>query len=182
MRKMYREVERAVFEVLAHPVRRDILKLASYGEDGASYTDILNELALSTGRLNYHIKQMEGFVHKNERLRYTLTPLGIAAVDLMSSLGKDLPEGAQKFVKIPKPTSLMSALKFMAYLLMFVVSIPTIFTGLWIYDLIVSGGQLIEIIGFIIVLAIGLAIFVWIAYMVRYAPGYLKHLERRFYE
>ncbi|MFW9847451.1 MAG: winged helix-turn-helix domain-containing protein [Candidatus Thorarchaeota archaeon] len=179
---MHKEVERAVFEVLAHSVRRDILKLASYGEDGASYTDILNELALSTGRLNYHIKQMEGFIHKNERLRYALTPLGRTAVDLMSSLGNDLPEGVEKFVKIRKSPSLMPALKFMAYLLMFIVSIPVIFTGFWIYDLIVSGGQLMEIVALMVVLAIGLAIFVWIAYMVRYAPGYLKHLERRFYE
>ncbi|MHA2134221.1 MAG: winged helix-turn-helix domain-containing protein [Candidatus Thorarchaeota archaeon] len=179
---MHKEVEATVFEVLAHPVRRDILKLVAYREDGASYTDILGEFSLSTGRLNYHLKQMDGFIQKNDHLRYTLTPLGRAAADLMFSLGKDLPEDAEKFVKIRKPPSLMPALKFMAYLLMVVVSIPIIFVGMELYGLIVEGGQLIEIVGFTVAMAIGLAVFVWIAYMVRFAPGYLRHLERRFYE
>jgi hypothetical protein len=177
-----KEVESTVFEVLAHPVRRDILKLVSYSEDGASYTGILGELALSTGRLNYHLKQMDGFIQKNGRLRYTLTPLGRAAADLMLSLGKDLPEDVEKFVKIRKPPSLMPALKFMAYLLMVVVSIPIIFVGGQVYGAIVGGGELIEIIGLSLAMAIGIAVFVWIAYMVRVAPGYLRHLERRFYE
>ena len=179
---MQKEVEATVFEVLAHPVRRDILKLLSYGEDGASYTDILGEFTLSTGRLNYHLKQMEGFIQKNDHLRYTLTPLGKAATDLLVSLRKDLPEDVQKFLKIRKPPSLMPALKSMAFLLMFVVSIPTIFVGMELYDTIVSGGQMIDILFLTVAMSIGIAVFVWIAYMVRYAPDYLRHLERRFYE
>lgn len=179
---MQKEVEATVFEVLAHPVRRDILRLVFHDENGASYTDILNEFALSTGRLNYHLKQMDGFIQKNDLLRYTLTPLGKAAADLVFSLGKDLPDDVERFVRIRRPPSLMPALKFMAYLLMIVVSIPTILAGMQIYDLIVRGSQLIEIISYTIVLAIGLAVFLWIAYMVRFAPGYLRHLERRFYE
>jgi len=179
---MQNEVEATVFEVLAHPIRRDILKLLSYGDDGTSYTDILGEFALSTGRLNYHLKQMEGFIQKNDHLRYTLTPLGKAATDLLVSLKKDLPEDVQKFVKIRKPPSLMPALKSMAFLLMFVVSIPTIFVGVEIYDAIVSGGQMMDILFLAVAMSIGIAVFVWIAYMVRYAPGHLRHLERRFYE
>lgn len=179
---MHKEVEATVFEVLAHTVRRDILKLVSHSEDGVSYTEMLSEFGSSTGRLNYHLKQMDGFIQKNGRLRYTLTPLGRAAADLMFSLGKDLPEDAEKFVKIRKPPSLMPALKFMAYLLMVVVSIPIIFAGMELYGLIVGGGQLIEFVPLTVAMAIGLAIFVWIAYMVRFAPGHLRHLERRFYE
>jgi hypothetical protein len=179
---MQKEIEETVFEVLAHPVRRDILRLVFYGDNGASYTGILGGLSLSTGRLNYHLKQMDGFIQKSNSLRYTLTPLGRAAADLIFSLGKDLPEDVEKYVRIRRPPSLMPPLKFMAYLLMLVVSIPTIFIGAEIYNLIVEGGQLIEILSLSIVLFIGLAVFVWIAYMVKYAPGYFKHLERRFYE
>jgi hypothetical protein len=179
---MQKEVEATVFEVLAHPIRRDILKLLSYGEDGTSYTDILGEFALSTGRLNYHLKQMDGFIQKNDHLRYTLTPLGKAAADLMFAFGKDLPEDVEKFVKIRRPPSLMPALKFMAFLLMVVVSIPTIFVGIEIYDTLSGGGQLVDIIFLTVAMGIGIAVFAWIAYMVRYAPGHLRHLERRFYE
>jgi hypothetical protein len=179
---MHEEVEATVFEVLAHTVRRDILKLVSHREDGASYTEMLGEFGSSTGRLNYHLKQMEGFIQKNDRLRYTLTPMGRAAADLMFSLREDLPENAERYVKIRKPPSLMPAVKFMAFLLMVVVSIPVIFIGMQLYDLIVIGGPLIDIISHIVAMAIGIAVFVWIGYMVRVGPGYLRHLERRFYE
>ncbi|MFW9962352.1 MAG: winged helix-turn-helix domain-containing protein [Candidatus Sifarchaeia archaeon] len=179
---MQKEIEATVFEVLAHPIRRDILKLLSYGAEGVTYTDILGEFTLSTGRLNYHLKQMEGFIQKNDHIRYTLTQLGKAATDLMVSLREDLSEDVEKYVKIRRPPSLMPALKFMAFLLILVVSIPTIFIGMEIYDAIVSGGQLMDILSLAVVMAIGIAVFVWITYMVRYAPGYLRHLERRFYE
>ncbi|UCE09459.1 MAG: helix-turn-helix transcriptional regulator [Candidatus Thorarchaeota archaeon] len=179
---MHEEVEATVFEVLAHTVRRDILRLVAYSQDGASYTDMLGEFGSSTGRLNYHLKQMEGFIQKNGRLRYTLTPLGRAAADLMFSLRKGLPENAEKLVRVRTPPSLMPALKFMAYLLMFVVSIPVIFIGMQLYDTVVAGGQLIDILLLIVPMAIGIAVFVWIGYMVRVAPGYLRVLERRFYE
>ncbi|MFW9793216.1 MAG: winged helix-turn-helix domain-containing protein [Candidatus Thorarchaeota archaeon] len=179
---MQKEVEETVFEVLAHPVRRDVLRLVFHSESGVSYTEVLGELSLSTGRLNYHLKQMDGFIQKNNSLQYILTPLGKAAADLMFSLGNDLPDDVEKYVKIRRPPSLMPALKFMAYLLMIVVSIPTIFVGIEIYDIAVGGGQLIDILALSIILVIGLAVFVWIAYMVRFAPGYLRHLERRFYE
>jgi hypothetical protein len=45
-----------------------------------------------------------------------------------------------------------------------------------------GGGQLIEIIALAVAMVIGVTVFVWIAYMVKYAPGYLRYLERRFYE
>ncbi len=179
---MQKEVEATVFEVLGHPIRRDILKLLSYSDNGASYTEILGEFTLSTGRLNYHLKQMEGFIQKNEHFRYTLTPLGKSATDLMTSLSKDLPEGVEKYVKIRRPPSLMPAMKFMAFVLMVVVSIPIIFAGAEIYGTIVGDGQLIDILSLAVAMAIGIAVFVWIAYMVKYAPGHLRHLERRFYE
>jgi len=179
---MHEEVEATVFEVLAHTVRRDILRIVAYSEDGASYTDMLSEFGTSTGRLNYHLKQMDGFIQKNGRLRYTLTPLGRAAADLTFSLREGLPENAERFVKIRRPPSLMPALRFMAYLLMLVVSIPVIFIGMQLYDVIVAGGQLIEIVGHIVAMAIGIAVFVWIGYMLKVAPGHLRHLERRFYE
>ena len=59
---MSREIESVIFDALAHPARRDILRLISFGADGASYTEILGELGLSTGRLNYHLKQLDRII------------------------------------------------------------------------------------------------------------------------
>lgn len=179
---MLREVEGIIFEVLAHDARRDILRMVTFGENGASYTEILSELGLSTGRLNYHLKQLEGFIEKNEQLRYNLTPLGKRAFDLMRTLNKESVDDLGKYVKVRKPESLGPALKAMAYIMMVIVMLPIIFIIFALYDEIVTGGDLILILFLGVVLCIAIAIFVWLAYMVRHAPGFLKILERRFFE
>ena len=179
---MLREIEGIIFEVLAHDARRDILRIVAFGENGASYTEVLSELGLSTGRLNYHLKQLEGFIEKNEQLRYKLTPLGERAFDLMRTLNKESIDDLGKYAKVRKPESLMPALKAMAYITMVTVLIPIVFIVNFLYDEIVSGGDLVLILFLCVTLCIAVAIFLWLTYMVRHAPGFLKILERRFYE
>jgi DNA-binding transcriptional ArsR family regulator len=176
-----KEVEAIIFDVLAHPARRDILRLVAYGDDGASYTEVLSELGLSTGKLNYHIKQLNGFIEKNEHLRYTLTPLGMASMDLMLSLKEKPINDFGKYLKVRKPVSLMPAMRWMAYILMFSLTIPIFFAGVQLYESLLEGGP-IEVVLFLFAsLAIGIAVFAWVVYMVKNAPELLKHLEKRFY-
>lgn len=179
---MLREVEGIIFEVLAHDARRDILRIVAYRDDGTSYTEILSELGLSTGRLNYHLKQLEGFIAKNEQLRYNLTPLGKRAMDLMKTLSQEPADDFGKYVNVRKPESLMPALKALAYITMATVTIPIAFITYALYYMIVSQGEMVKILFLGVTLCIGLAIFVWLVYSVRHAPGFLKNLERRFYE
>ncbi|MFW9850936.1 MAG: winged helix-turn-helix domain-containing protein [Candidatus Thorarchaeota archaeon] len=179
---MYKEVEETVFEVLAHPIRRDILKLLSRNEEGVSYTDILGEVTLSTGKLNYHLKQMDGFIEKDNFLRYNLTPLGKSARDLMHHLESDLPNDVESYVTIRKPPSLMPAMKAMACIMIVVVSIPVVFASIELYSAIIEQSQLLDILSLVVILSIGVAILVWIVYMLFLAPGFIKNLERRLYE
>ncbi|MHA1909823.1 MAG: DUF7347 domain-containing protein, partial [Candidatus Thorarchaeota archaeon] len=137
---MSREIEAAIFEALAHPARRNIIRLVSYGENGISYTEILGELRLSTGRLNYHLKQLEGFLKKNERLRYHLTPLGKQAFELMFSLDNEPQDRLKDYVKITKAPALMPALKAFAYIQMIVVLAPITVVGYQLFLQITSGG------------------------------------------
>ncbi len=178
---MDKEAESIIFDVLAHPARRDILKLVAYGDDGASYTEILSELGLSTGKLNYHIKQLDGFIEKNERLRYTLTPLGIVSMELMLSLKEKPTNDFRKYLKVRKPASLMPALRWMAYILMFSLTIPILFGGMKLYEILLEGGPIEGVLFMFAFLAIGIAIFAWMVYTVKNAPELLKHLEKRLY-
>jgi len=176
-----KEVEAIIFDVLAHPARRDILRLVVYGDDGASYTEVLSELGLSTGKLNYHIKQLNGFIEKNERLRYTLTPLGIVSMELMLSLKEKPTNDFGKYLKVRKPFSLMPALRWMAYILMFSLTIPILFGGVELYEILLEGGPIEGVLFMFAFLATGIAVFAWIVYMVKNAPEFLKHLEERLY-
>ena len=70
----------SIFLALKHPVRRKILRMLD--ESPANYTDILNELGVETGFLNYHLESLKGLVTKNEDGRYSLSDFGEAALDL----------------------------------------------------------------------------------------------------
>ena len=54
MKKLNSQVENAVFQALAHPMRRTILKIVS-STDGITYSELITELQLPTGKLNYHL-------------------------------------------------------------------------------------------------------------------------------
>jgi DNA-binding IclR family transcriptional regulator len=68
------DVEELIIQGLGHRERRNILKIISVAPQGAVYSDILGELGLNTGRMNYHLKQLEGLVERNGDRRYHLTP------------------------------------------------------------------------------------------------------------
>ena len=68
-------IEEGVFSALSHGERRKILRIVGASKQGISYSEILSASALSTGRLNYHLKEMGGFIEKSDRV-YRLSPLG----------------------------------------------------------------------------------------------------------
>ena len=166
---MSREIEHAIFEILSHEARRDILRLVSLEEKGASYTDILTEIHVSTGRLNYHIKQLDGFIEKNTQLRYQLTPLGKRAIDLMKTLDEQDPENLGRYVKITKEPSLMPALKALAYIQMIVILAPITFVSFLLYTELTTTLNLAAIFTYLFILGVAIAIFLWLAYMVKNA-------------
>ncbi|MCW3996578.1 MAG: helix-turn-helix domain-containing protein [Candidatus Bathyarchaeota archaeon] len=46
------QIENVTFQALAHPSRRTILRVVRSKNQGVSYTELITELALSTGKLN----------------------------------------------------------------------------------------------------------------------------------
>jgi predicted transcriptional regulator len=88
MWNLYFEVENAIFQALAHPMRRAILEIIS-SNPKISYTELITELQLSTGKLNYHLERLEGLIEKNAERHYVLTPLGKKALDQMNYLKEE---------------------------------------------------------------------------------------------
>jgi predicted transcriptional regulator len=92
------DVEEVIIQGLAHKERRNILKIISLAENGAVYSDILGELGLNTGRMNYHLKQLEGLVERNGDRRYRLTPLGKKALGVLHSMTEGLDDRYERYL------------------------------------------------------------------------------------
>lgn len=92
------EIEETIIQGLGHRERRNILKIISLAPEGAVYSDILGELGLNTGRMNYHLRQLGGLVERNGNRRYRLTPLGKKALSVLHSMTEDLGNGYEEYL------------------------------------------------------------------------------------
>lgn len=90
MSKMQRDkVEDTVLRALGHGERRIILRIIESNVDGVRYSDILSETGLTTSKLNYQLRELDGFIGKEEQL-YNLTTLGRKAVGVLDYMGEDM--------------------------------------------------------------------------------------------
>jgi hypothetical protein len=179
------ELTGSILEVLAHPIRRSIISLIGSAEsEGVSYTELLTEMQVSTGRLNYHLRQMEGYLEKNDSLQYVLTPLGRKAHETLSIVRKaaesDL-DVAKYYKPVVKHSPLVMLVKGMMCILVVGISVPIFFITLSIIGMINAGGDPTYIVSSLLALAIGVAVLVWLLLALRYAPGFATKIEERLY-
>ncbi|MCH4816483.1 MAG: winged helix-turn-helix domain-containing protein [Saccharolobus sp.] len=73
--------------IIKDRTRREIL-IYLYNKGKATYSDILHDLKLSTGKLNYHLKILEPLILKEEEY-YKLNEKGKQLVEIMLSLSND---------------------------------------------------------------------------------------------
>ena len=90
MKKNENELDDLVIKVLSHKERKRILKIVGSYPKGVNYTGILGETGLSTGRLNYHLGELEGFLERDEDRLYSLSVLGRKAVATLSFINEDI--------------------------------------------------------------------------------------------
>ncbi len=74
-----------VLKAVSHKLRRRILNLV-YDYTFLSYTDLLRELSLTTGKLNFHLKQLTGLIDKHDDGAYRLTPIGNKALEILNQV------------------------------------------------------------------------------------------------
>jgi len=72
------DVYNDIFTALKHPIRRKILK--SLENNPHTYTELLNELELETGLLNYHLENLKTLIRKDEGGKYAISIFGRAAL------------------------------------------------------------------------------------------------------
>ena len=82
--------EDVIINALNHEIRRDILRLLE--GKSLSYTNLLDYFVISSGKLNYHLKLLTGFIQKNDEGFYKLTELGQRVLLLLGDFQKILEE------------------------------------------------------------------------------------------
>ena len=85
-------MEEVVLSALGHRERRRILEVVGSSGDGVLYSDILHGLGVNTGKLNYHLKLLEGVIERDDSRRYRLSELRERAMRLLGGLTEDLDE------------------------------------------------------------------------------------------
>jgi DNA-binding transcriptional ArsR family regulator len=73
-----------IFSALKHPIRRRILRFLE--PNRRTYTELLNDLGVDTGLLNYHLDHLGSLIRKDEDGRYTLSDFGVAALGLTTRI------------------------------------------------------------------------------------------------
>jgi predicted transcriptional regulator len=181
-----REIENVIFHALSHPMRRTILVILGGNSKGLLYTELITELNLPTGKMNYHIEQLEGLILKNEENRYVLTSLGVKALNQLKHLKAEVTAEDAKFLGVTEQSrrgSLEPTLK--AFLRIGVVSsfLVIALMGVITYVAYSEGGAPIFLwVIMPILMAIEVGVAVVLIRALKNTPTWLRRLEKRFIE
>ena len=93
MKNDWNELDDLVIRALSSPERKNILRIVGSYPEGVNYTGILGETMLSTGRLNYYLGELDGFLERDEERRYRLTELGRKALAVLEFIKEDIDTG-----------------------------------------------------------------------------------------
>jgi len=74
-----------ILSILSHPLRRQILRYLSEKQE-CSFTDLMNALKVDTGKLSFHIKNLEAFLEQTPTNKYRLSKLGENAIVFIKDL------------------------------------------------------------------------------------------------
>jgi predicted transcriptional regulator len=85
-----------MFTALKHPIRRKILRIIN--QSPVTYTEILSQLGIDNGLLNYHLENMKELLTKDEEGRYKLSEFGRAAINLIEKVEEPIKEGPTSFI------------------------------------------------------------------------------------
>jgi predicted transcriptional regulator len=128
------DIEEIITQALSHPERRNIIEILGTSMDGVSYSEILGEIGLNTGKMNYHLKLLEGIIERNKNRRYTLTPLGKKAFMILNSMTEDLENGYEDYLSKARHSQGTGILKVanIQFILIALLSLSAV-AGVWMF-------------------------------------------------
>lgn len=176
------EIENVLFQALAHPMRRAVLKIVGSSQNGITYTELITELGLPTGKLNYHLEQLEGLIEKNDERHYILTSFGKKAVNQLNLIKNEAEPSDERYAKTAvqaQKTSLQPALK---SFLLIGAAFSALFVAIWGYFGYIAITEGAPIVYWLlpILIALGIDFLGTLVYAFKKAPEWIRRLEHRF--
>jgi DNA-binding transcriptional ArsR family regulator len=114
------EIYSVMFSSLRHPARRKILRMLS--ERKVTYSQMLEELAIPSSHLTYHLENLGELVLKDEKGSYALSSFGKAAVTMMRGAEEVPDKNAKRFSALPLKWKYLYALFIIGIVLLATIS------------------------------------------------------------
>ena len=89
--------EEIVIHAISHPIRRNILQLLK--KSPHSFTNLMDFFDITSAKLTYHLKNIQGFVKKDEDNFYQLSSLGEKAIRILIYMRNEITEEDQPMIK-----------------------------------------------------------------------------------
>ena len=138
-------LEDLVIRALSHKERKNILKIVASYPDGVNYTGILGESGLSTGKLNYHLGELTGFLEKGDNRLYRVTELERKAISVLEYIYQDIDVASIKTLNTKRARRLRSIRRRMDIGFYIVTIVMVGITGLMGYFAWVEKNQILGI-------------------------------------
>ena len=177
------EVENIIFQALANQMRRTILEIIDSNQQ-VSYSNLILELQLPTGKLNYHLERLEGLIEKNAERHYVLTPLGRKALNHLNLVKQEANADDERYVKAAERAQRTSLQPAVRSFLLVGIAFSVLIVFVWSYLAIVvltEGAPIIVYILLPVLIALGIALIFSLVYAYLKSPGWVRRLERRFF-
>jgi predicted transcriptional regulator len=178
------EIENVTFQALAHPTRRIIIRILQSRNQGVSYTELITELGLSTGKLNYHLEQLKGLMEKNANHYYVLTPFGKKVVEHLNLVEQRTSSEDEKYVKAASSAqnaSLQPIMKAFLSIGIAAMAFLLFFWGYIGYIATIEGAPSIIYVILPVLLGLGLCVLGLLIYALAKAPLWIRRLERKYF-
>ena len=177
------EVENIILQAIGHNDRREIIRIIGANPNGATYSSILGETRLNTGHLNYHLRNLEGLIEKQEDKLYQLTPLGYKSLELMNNLSKEIDSDVIQYIETVKDTDDGSLHPFVKGLLYIGITAFGIifFAGMGLFIMSVTRGNFAIIAISISLGMMGLSsVILWVLInALKTVPKFIRRLEKK---
>ena len=178
------QIENVTFQALAHQTRRTIIRVIQSKNQGISYTELIVELGMSTGKLNYHLDQLKGLIEKNSDQHYVLTPFGKKATEHLNLIEQKITSEDEKYVKIAFLSQKTSLQPIVKVFLSISIMLSAVLTGVWVFLVYVfttEGAPLIVFLLMPVLIAVGFGLLSTLIYALVKTPSWVKRFEQRFF-
>jgi len=176
------DIERVIIQALNHDERRTILRIIRAQERGSTYSEILGELGVPTGTLNYHLKQLEGLIERDNERRYHLTPLGERSLSVLLSMTEKMGERLEDYLRATRASQSGSIHPTVVGLIWLGIVFDCLFIAIWGYTgymSLGSGGPSFVLALVVVLISLGLIILYGLVRALKTAPAYVRKIERK---